>query len=106
MRLLLLCCLCLILLAGCGIDYKCEVTSNTSWSGIFADRTVDGEGDQTVDIPDDPPECVVVQKETEKGYLRIKLIAEGGWFLNSADDRPSVTTTAKYGIVSDCTHKW
>ena len=105
MRLLLAIALLGLTLIGCSKDYKVEVRSDTSWSGAFGNRTVDGSGNQTIDIPDDPPECVVVQKETKDGYLEIHLIEEGGWFLNPTNDYERVRTTAEYGLVSDCTEE-
>ena len=73
-------------------DYKIAVESNTSWSGSFANRTVDGSGDKIVDIPDDPPQCAVVQKQTASGYLRVRVLPHGDW----------VETTAAYGLVTTC----
>lgn len=68
-----------------------QVTSNTSWSGYFHNRSVDGNGNATVDMPDDGTACAVVQKNTEGGTLTLTLTG-----------RTAVTTTAKYGIVDDC----
>lgn len=90
-----------LLLMGCSVDYKVDVKSDTSWSGAFGNRTVDGQGNKTVDIADDPPVCVVVQKQTERGYLTIQIIAKGGGIFGPDDNAP-VTTRAAYGVVSDC----
>ena len=92
----------MLILVGCSFDYKCAVQSNTEWSGSFGNRTVDGSGNQIVDLPDEEIQCVVVQKETREGILSIKLIKEGHGIFNSDDENPTVTTTAEYGIVSDC----
>ncbi len=92
----------LLAFAGCSKDIKCEVRSDTSWSGAFGDRTVDGAGSTTVDLPDDSPQCCVVQKETESGYLEIQVISEGSGFLNPTTEGNAVRTTAAYGVVSAC----
>ncbi len=91
-----------LLSLGCEKDYYAQVTSDTSWSGSFADRTVDGKGDKRVDIPDDPPQCVVVQKDTEHGKLSVTIFAKSRWFLGSDYSSGTITTTAAYGIVLAC----
>lgn len=90
--------------AGCAVDYKAEVKSSTSWSGAFGNSTVDGSGDRTVDIPDDYPQCVVVQKETSVGSLSVRVVAEGGGIF-APSDSDWATTTAQYGVVSACSEK-
>lgn len=94
----------LLLLAGCSVDYKAEVESDTTWSGAFGDRSVDGSGAETVDLPDEHPQCCVVQKDTEGGYLKVRVVAEGGgWF--GPGDSDWVETTASYGVVSACSEE-
>ena len=90
---------------GCSVDFSVDVRSNTSWSGYFADRSVEGSGNKTVDLPGDPPQCVTVQKDTEEGYLEIQIKESGGWFLSPTTDYNPIRTTAAYGIVSDCTER-
>lgn len=90
----------LLALAGCHADIYAEVQSNTSWSGAFGDRTVDGTGNAKVDLPDEPPQCVVVQKETTQGTLRVRVVASGG--VISPGGSGWVETTAAYGVVSAC----
>jgi len=79
-------------------DYKAKVESNTSWSGAFGNRTVDGSGNQTVDLDDDEIQCCVVQKQTTTGRLKVTIVDEG--FLGA--DGESAETTAEYGVVSVC----
>ena len=86
---------------GCGVDYKAEVQSDTEWSGAFGNRTVDGSGSTTVDLPDDHPQCCVVQKQTEHGYLKVRVVGEGGWLVGPGDSDWAVTY-AEYGVVSIC----
>ena len=93
-----------ILLMSCSVDYKAEVQSNTSWSGAFGNRSVDGSGNQTVDLPDEHPQCIVVQKDTEQGFLRVRVAAEGGGWLFSPEDSDWVETTAAFGVVSACSN--
>ena len=93
---------CLVLAFGllACTDYQAEVESDTSWSGAFGDRTVDGTGNQVVDLPDDWPQCVVVQKQTIHGFLRVRVIGGGG--ILGPGDSDWVETTAEYGVVSAC----
>lgn len=90
-----------LLCAGCSVDYKAEVKSSTSWSGAFGNATVDGTGDRIVDIPDDAPQCVVVQKQTTDGSLSVRVVTEGGGLFAPGDSDWS-TTTATYGVVTAC----
>ncbi len=83
---------------GC-TDYKAKITSDTSWSGSFGGSTVDGSGNQTIDLPDDEIVCIVVQKETEQGTLSAEIIDEGFLSFGGSEKK---TTTAKYGVVSVC----
>lgn len=89
------------LLAACG-DIAAEVQSNTSWSGAFGNRSVDGAGNQTIDLPDDPPQCVAVQKDTPGGYLRVRVTVSGGWLFAPSQGSGWVETTAAYGVVTAC----
>ncbi len=91
----------LFLSFGCSVDYKADVQSNTQWTGAFGDRSVDGSGNKIVDLPDEHPQCCVVQKETENGYLRVRVLAEGGG-LFGPEDSDWVETTADYGVVTVC----
>ena len=106
MRLLplILICLSSLFFISCSADYKAEVQSNTSWSGAFGNRTVDGTGNRTIDIPDDPPQCCVVQKETEQGFLKVRIVAKGGGIFGP-DDSEWVETTAAYGVVTVCSEE-
>lgn len=70
---------------------EANVDSNTSWSGDFNGRTVDGTGSQTVSLGSGTgPKCAVVQKQTTTGYLTVEI---------GSDKK---TTTAAYGVVSVC----
>lgn len=77
---------------GCGLfQDEAHVTSDTSWSGSFNGRTVEGRGNQTVDLGGgDSPKCAVVQKQTTNGFLTVKI---------GSDEK---TTTASFGVVSVC----
>lgn len=91
-------------LCGCSIDYKAEVESNTSWSGSFGGRTVDGTGNRTIDLPDEHPQCCVVQKDTESGYLKVRVVADGGGIFGPSDS-DWVETTAAYGVATACSEE-
>jgi hypothetical protein len=90
----------IITICSCGPDWKAEVKSDTSWSGSFGNSTVDGSGNQTVNLPNDEIVCCVVQKDTEAGYLEVKIVDKGGSLF--ATDGEKAKTTADYGVVSVC----
>lgn len=71
------------------------VHSDTKWSGSFGNRTVDGEGNDRVYLPTGKVDCVVVQKQTESGFLRVSI-----W--RGEDHTEPVETTARYGVVTAC----
>lgn len=87
--------------AGCSVEYKAEVQSTTSWSGAFGGRTVDGSGNDVVNLGHDSPVCCVVQKQTQNGNLRVRVVTEGGGIFGPGDS-DWVETTASYGVVSVC----
>lgn len=89
-----------ILSSSC-TDLKAKVESDTSWSGSFGDRTVDGSGNQTIDLPDDEPQCCVAQKNTTGGKLKITIINDTANPL-ATKELNSSETYAQYGVVSVC----
>ncbi|MBT4851326.1 MAG: hypothetical protein HON37_04565 [Candidatus Marinimicrobia bacterium] len=89
----------ILVFLGC-TDYKAEIESDTSWSGSFGNRTVDGSGDKTIDIPDDNIVCCVAQKSTTGGFLKIRIVDDGAILFGTKTDW--VKTTAEYGVVSVC----
>ena len=81
--------------AGCGGsgDIEAHVKSDTSWSGNFSGRSVDGSGNQDINMGTaNQVHCVVVQKNTVVGTLSVKV--------DQGD--PEQTTTAAFGTVSAC----
>ena len=79
-------------------NWVAQVTSGLSWSGYFGNRTVSGFGSQQVDLPDEEIVCVTVQKQTDSnGALTLQIKA-----INRGWNRDPVTTTAPYGVVTDC----
>lgn len=94
----------ILFLSACGMDTKAEVQSNTSWSGAFGNRTVDGSGDAIIDLPDEDNQCAVVQKETSGGYLKLRIIQDPEGIEKIRGDKESSwsETTADYGVVSAC----
>ncbi len=61
------------LVTGCS-DYKAQVESNTTWSGVFAGKSIDGAGNSTIDVPDDGELCIVIQKNTRGGFVQVRII--------------------------------
>ena len=82
-----------MVLSGCGKELIVE--SDTSWSGSMNGSSIEGGGNKTYDM--DNSSCATFQKNTERGYLRLKV--KGG-ILNSILDESS--TTARYGVCSVC----
>jgi hypothetical protein len=78
--------------AGSG-DIEAHVKSDTSWSGNFDGRSIDGSGSQDINMGSaSQVRCVVVQKNTDVGTLSVKV--------DQGD--PEKTTTAAFGVVSAC----
>lgn len=103
----------LLLIAGCADDpehdYYVEIYSDTSWLGSDGYASFDGGDEATINIRDDDVVCVVFQKDTEGGFLRVELwdhlTQEGGIFGGSRDERNlagSSRTDAMYGVVTVC----
>jgi hypothetical protein len=89
----------LFFLVGCGDRYA-EVESNTRWSGNFDGSSHDGAGNERVRMGSDS--CLIVQKETASGDLRVRIVNENALFLfwDSATDWKH--TSAEYGVVTLC----
>lgn len=83
-----------LLSASCDklLSLDANVQSDTSWSGSFDGRTVEGRGNQTVRLgTGNVVRCVAVQKQTRAGYLTVDV-----------DGQERKTTTAEFGVVSAC----
>ena len=89
-------------MAGCGGDLVVEVESNTSWSGYFHNRSVDGSGDETVDVPEESIVCATVQKGTEGGTLTVRMVRRDVGIFQTDNEEDSASTSAAYGVVSVC----
>ncbi len=78
-------------------DYKLEIRSNTTWTASYDDgRAVDGEFNNTIDLPNDiPPVCAIVTKKTEDGYIRARIAPTGGW----------IETSMANGTISPCAER-
>ncbi|HKK72236.1 MAG TPA: hypothetical protein VKA86_13540 [Candidatus Krumholzibacteria bacterium] len=89
-----------ITLTGCAGEWEAEVESTTSWSGSFDGRTVDGRGDRMISVGRDEVTCVVVQKDTRSGSLRVRLRRDHTFMFDEETDWKS--TTAEFGVVTVC----
>ncbi len=79
--------------SGCSaFNTDAHVISDTSWSGSFDGRTVDGRGNQDISLGGGTgPKCASVQKQTTNGFLTLKI-----------DNGDEKTTTAAFGVVTGC----
>lgn len=90
----------LVVAASCTTRYEAVIESDTEWSGFFGNRTVSGVGNATVRLEDDDrDQCCIVDKETEGGFLRIRLVEDEGWWDEESD---WVETVAEFGTVFVC----
>lgn len=87
-------------LTPCSHDLVARVESDTSWSGSFSGRTVSGSGSQGVDLADEKGGCCAVQKQTDRGRLKVSVVDDGNaWFKWSGESKE---TTAPFGVVTAC----
>lgn len=77
-------------------DFKLEIRSNTTWTAVTDDgRSVDGEFNETIDLPDDTsPVCAVVSKTSVDGWVRARVTPGGSW----------IETRAPEGSVAPCSN--
>ena len=86
--------------------YNAEIESNTTWSGSFGDQTIEGAGNTDVFLTDaSHPVCVVVQKKTETGLLRLRVVKHIIIPQSELVATDWVETTADYGEVSACSEE-
>jgi len=90
-----------IFIINCAPDYKAQIKSDTSWSGSFDNRTVDGDGNDIINLSNEHPVCCVAQKQTEDGYLHIRVINDNKNIIGPGNSSWAKTTAA-YGVVSAC----
>ena len=86
-----------MIMAGCG-GPEAEIQSDTSWTGSFGDRRVDASGNGTVVIGGPPPYCAIVQKRTEEGVLRVRVVSDDP----TGPSTDWAETTLPFGVVTAC----
>lgn len=86
----------LFAMIGCSTDLKCEIESNTSWSGAIGNSTKAGNGNASYSIKSG--DGAVVQKQTSEGVLTVKIVSKDNLFGDETKDEG--TTSAPYGVVS------
>ncbi len=96
MALAAVCALCFMM--GCSGDYKADVESNTSWSGVFGGKSVSGSGNKTIDLPDEGRQCIQIQKNTASGFVKLKVYDASA----STPGGNWKETTGPYGYLDYC----
>ena len=100
------------LLTGCpvehNVEYVAEIQSDTEWKAVINNEEIEGFGNQFLSIPkkqgqeeDELPVCVEVQKQSIRGYLKVRVTVDGVSVLGSNDGEWTYTT-ADSGIVIAC----
>ncbi len=78
-------------------DIVAVINSNSNWSGYFLNRTVDGKGDQIVELGNVKIISIIIQKQDAyRGEL-------SGYILDRANNKKlseTVSTTADYGVIT------
>ena len=87
-----------MIMAGCGGAAEAEIQSDTSWSGSFGDRRIDGSGNSTVEIGGPPPYCAIVQKQTADGVLRVRVVSDDP----TGPSTDWIETTLPFGAATAC----
>ena len=89
-------------------DYYATVESDTEWSGMFGNRTVDGSGSTEVDLPDNSA-CVIAHMQTDTGFLTVTVMSHvtGGSIMgiggrDDHEQQDTATTEASHGMVVVC----
>lgn len=97
-------------LTGCplehDIEYVAEIQSDTYWKAQVNGESIDGFGNEFLQIPRrgadyQLPVCVTVRKQSNAGYLRVRVAADGVSVLGSRDG-DWVFTSADSGWVTAC----
>lgn len=101
-----------ILLPGCPVEYNveyvAEIRSDTEWKAVINNEEIEGFGYQFVSITLESgkeeyelPVCIEVQKQSIRGYLKVRVTVDGVSVLGSNDGEWKYTT-ADSGIVIAC----
>lgn len=101
-----------LLLPGCpvesNVEYVAEIRSDTEWKAVIHNEEIEGFGDQFLSIPAEYgkekyelPVCIEVQKQSIRGYLKVRVTVDGVSVLGSNDGEWTYTT-ADSGIVIAC----
>jgi len=97
-------------LPGCplehDIEYVAEIQSDTHWKAQVNEETISGFGNEFLQIPPRGPDyqlpvCITVRKQSNSGYLRARVVADGVSVLRSRDG-DWVFTSADSGWVRAC----
>lgn len=87
---------------GCGVDYKADVESNLFWLADWGSGSTGGQGNKTIDLPDDSRHCCTVRNLSEWGYVRVRITVDGGWLIFGPDDSGWAESWEEYGVATAC----
>jgi hypothetical protein len=86
-------------LTSCSDPLSVIIESDTTWAGSIGNASYDGSGNGNVDFTGSGLVCWAVQKNTERGRLRVYARRRGLFGPNNFGD---ATTVAAFGVVSGC----
>lgn len=100
------------LLTGCpvehNVEYVAEIRSDTQWKAVINNEEIEGFGNQFLSIPlvngkenYELPVCIEVQKQSIRGYLKVRVTVNGVSVLGS-NDGDWAYTTADSGTAVAC----
>ncbi|MCF8261538.1 MAG: hypothetical protein K9J12_12245 [Melioribacteraceae bacterium] len=88
---------------ACGPDFQVIIESDTEWIASYNGINIEGEGNKTIDIPDDQSICVKCEKTTKSGFVELKLMDLSSDLFSSDVQIQSNRTTEEFGQAVVCT---
>lgn len=100
-----------LLLTGCPvereIEYVIEIESNTTWVVTYQHQTIEGFGNRFIHLPPsnneyDLPVCASIKKESIRGYVKARIVAERGVSVLGSYDGEWQETYEAFGRIHAC----
>lgn len=95
------------IICGCSQDWKVRVKSDVNWTATiwteeFTEQYPVLSGNRILDLPDDPPVCVRIEKSGRKGFVSMQIFSENGDLFIPGHENDWLTISGNSTIMTDC----
>ncbi len=95
------------IICGCSQDWKVRIQSDTRWmvtirTAEFTEQYPVLSGNRILDLPDDPPVCVQIDRSTREGFVSMQIFSENGDLFIPGKENAWITISGQTHTMTDC----